>query len=141
MFHPIRLSFAFFHQFFQFFLFFRREPNDIFLVHTDPFQKNDTLKVVSAIPIQPLKSNVMRYYYPVTIEIVGVIVRRFGAGTASTLCYSAKLLLLLCEVATLRSSLRSTRRYVARARGRRLPRWPRHWRVCDKATYEELGVK
>ncbi|HLB73957.1 MAG TPA: hypothetical protein VJJ98_08055, partial [Sedimentisphaerales bacterium] len=46
----------------QFFLFFRREPNDIFLVHTDPFQKNDTLKVVSAIPIQPLKSNVMRYY-------------------------------------------------------------------------------
>src|SRR3990172_1692210 len=63
MFHPIRLSFAFFLQFLQFFLFFRREPNDIFLVHTDPFQKNDTLKVVSAIPIQPLKSNVMRYYY------------------------------------------------------------------------------
>jgi len=34
---------------FQFFLFFRRKPNNIFLVHTDPFQINNILKVISAI--------------------------------------------------------------------------------------------
>ena len=56
-----RIDTNFFHQVFQFFLFFHREPNDIFLVHIDPFQKKDTLKVVSAIPIQQLNTNVMRY--------------------------------------------------------------------------------